>query len=247
MRDSRWRLFLGFIGLEPSSVTHTEKLISGLGAFLGILSTFLISRQFLDTQGTIFLVSSMGASAVLLFGVPHGALSQPWPLLGGHLCSALVGVACSRWIIEPIFAASLAVGMSMLLMHYARCIHPPGGATALTAVIGGTQIQQLGFAYLLFPVALNVFAILLTAFLFNALFKWRRYPACLAQRSFRPDMVPRESLHYALRQMDSFIDVSEEDLEEIYKLATKHAQGSLSPVKTGKEPREKVEAPKATL
>lgn len=212
-----------FLGIESGSVSHKEKIISGVGAFLGVLFTYFISSLYLDNVGTLCLVSSMGASAVLLFGAPHGTLSQPWPLVGGHLVSAFIGVLCSRSIDNPMLAGPLAVGLSMVLMHYAHCIHPPGGATALTAVIGGSQVQQMGFEYLVTPVLFNVAAILLVAFVFNGFFKWRRYPAALAQRTRHPDLIPRESLHYAMRELNSFIDVSDEDLEEIYTLAAQHA------------------------
>ncbi|MFX8373896.1 HPP family protein, partial [Acinetobacter baumannii] len=80
---------------------------------------------------------SMGASAVLLYAVPHGALSQPWAVLAGHAVSAVAGVAAARNISDPALAAAVAVGTAILAMHYLRAIHPPGGATALTAVVGG--------------------------------------------------------------------------------------------------------------
>ena len=33
-------------------------------------------------------------------------------------------------------AAAASVGLAIGVMYYARCLHPPGGATALSAVIG---------------------------------------------------------------------------------------------------------------
>jgi CBS-domain-containing membrane protein len=61
-------------------------------------------------------------------------------------------------------------------MHYLNCLHPPGGATALSAVIGGQAVHQLGYQYLLTPVLLNVVTLLLIAIVFNYPFRWRRYP-----------------------------------------------------------------------
>jgi len=124
----------------------------------------------------------MGASAVLLFAVPHGPLSQPWPVLGGHFVSALVGVACTKAIAQPMLAAPVAVGLAIGSMHYLRCIHPPGGATALSAVVGGEPVHQLGFHFVLTPVLWNAAVILLVALLFNYPFTWRRYPLALARR-----------------------------------------------------------------
>ena len=78
----------------------------------------------------------MGAATVLLFGVPHGPLSQPWALFAGNLLSAFVGVSCFMLISNTFIAAGVAVSLSMGLMFVCRCVHPPGGATALAAVIG---------------------------------------------------------------------------------------------------------------
>ena len=142
----------------------------------------LISQAQLGASASVGLVASMGASAVLLFAVPHGPLSQPWAVLGGHLVSAVVGVACTKVIAQPMLAAPVAVGLAIGTMHYLRCIHPPGGATALSAVVGGETVHQLGFHYVLTPVLLNATIILLVALLFNYPFPWRRYPLALAQR-----------------------------------------------------------------
>lgn len=113
-------------------------------------------------------------------------------------------------------------------MYYARCIHPPGGATALAAVIGGSSVSTLGYQFLLTPVLINVLAIVLLAMLFNALFPWRRYPAYWSKEFDRTALarddgyepIEHANLVYALSQIDSFIDVSEEDLLRIYDLVT---------------------------
>lgn len=155
---------------------HLEKWISALGGILSLTGILMISHAALGMEGASMLVASMGASAVLLFAVPHGPLSQPWPVLGGHIISAVIGVTCARYVHEPILASALAVGLAIGAMHYLNCIHPPGGATALSAVAGGAAVQQLGYFYVLTPVALNAVTILLIAIVFNYPFQWRRYP-----------------------------------------------------------------------
>jgi len=142
----------------------------------------LISQAQLGAAGSVGLVASMGASAVLLFAVPHGPLSQPWAVFAGHLVSALIGVACSRAIDDPALAGPLAVGLAIGAMHYLRCIHPPGGATALSAVLGGETVQQLGYWFVLTPVLLNALTLLAIALVFNYPFPWRRYPRVLGRR-----------------------------------------------------------------
>jgi CBS-domain-containing membrane protein len=224
---------LALLGVDEHPASHAEKLVSALGAFAGILSVYLVSRYVLG-DAAVLMVASMGASAVLLFAVPHGALSQPWPLLGGHLVSACVGVTCARYVPDALLAAPLAVGLAVGAMYYLRCIHPPGGATALVAVIGGADVQALAYQFILTPVFVNVLAILAMALAFNALFHWRIYPASLqrfrAPRDAGPDTgqegIAHEDFVYALSEIDSFVDVNENDLLRIYELATQHHAGS---------------------
>ena len=163
------------IGHERS--THTEKWLSTAGGLAGILGVALISQSQLGMTGSASIIASMGSSAVLLFAVPHGPLSQPWSVFGGHLVSAIVGVTCVKLIPAPMLAAAIAVALAIGAMHYLRCIHPPGGATALGAVLGGDAVHQLGYQFVITPVMLNAITILLVALVFNAPFAWRRYPA----------------------------------------------------------------------
>ncbi len=216
---------LQLLGLELSPVTHAERLVSTAGGFLGILFILLVSTRFLALDEALLIVASMGASAVLLFAVPHGPLSQPWPVAGGHMVSAAVGITCAKLIPDALFASALAVGLAIGAMHYLRCIHPPGGATALSAVVGGPAIHDIGYQYMLTPVALNVLVILAVALVFNYPFAWRRYPAALKSRPEQPaddgyTAIAHEDLVYALSQVNSFIDISERDLLAIYDLAT---------------------------
>jgi CBS-domain-containing membrane protein len=221
------------LGIEFSPVSHTERLISGLGGFLAILLILVISSRFVDGTDAALIVASMGASAVLLFAAPHGALGQPWNVLGGHLVSAVIGVSCALYIPGMALAAATSVGLAIGAMHYLRCIHPPGGATALAAVVGGASIQALGYQYILTPVLINIAVILTVAVLFNALFHWRRYPASLSGKAPLPALAGKQygpiahaDLVYALSQIDSFIDVTEADLLRIYKLATRRTNTS---------------------
>ncbi len=234
---------LKWLGVELIVVSRKEKLVSALGATLAIYLVFAITQSVLPTSSAISVVASMGATAVLLFAVPHGALSQPWPLLGGHLISAVVGVCCTQAIDYPILAAAVAVGASIGLMQQLKCIHPPGGATAFTAVMGGHGIHELGFYYVLIPVGLNALAMLTLAIAINYPFPWRRYPAAWitrkavskqskagdnvtasntlqsssSARPLRSDVVDISADEHrrfveAVRSIDSFVDVSEEDL-----------------------------------
>jgi len=222
-----------FLVPDTTPVSHTEKLISAVGGFVGILLIFIVSYYSLGPRGAPWVVASMGASAVLLFAVPHGQLSQPWALFGGHVLSAAVGVTVFRLVPDVFLAAALAVGLAIAAMYYLRCIHPPGGATALTAVLGGADVHALGYAYVLAPVLVNAVVILLTAVLVNYPFRWRRYPAILMYPPQPNETAPETSeaqtefdhgdLTYALRELGSYVDITEDDLTRIYALAVRHA------------------------
>lgn len=223
------------MGMERASVSGTEQVVSALGGFLGIFLIALISFQFTGAQAAALIVPSMGASAVLVFAVPHGKLSQPWSLIGGNLIAAFIGVSCYKMIADPFVAAGMAVAVSIAAMHILNCIHPPGGATALAAVIGGPVIHELGYQYVITPILLNVSIIFLVAFIFNNLFPWRRYPASMVKFSSVPvakktsdqDLVDQVYIEQAISDMDLVIDVTTEDLQQLMALALQHSSSRL--------------------
>lgn len=225
-------------GFAPNSTSHSEKMISAIGGFISIsgiiwLTNILIEIGRLDANGGILVIASMGASAVLLFAVPHGALSQPWAVIGGHFISGLIGISCFKLFGGSFVIAGLAVGIAIGAMYYLRCIHPPGGATALTVVIGGSVITDLGYQYLLVPIAINVTLILLIGVVFNGIFKWRRYPAHLAHKFKNPVIVrpkdrqfelTHEDFAAAMQDLDSYVDITPEGLADLLELAKQHAE-----------------------
>jgi len=219
--------FLDLIGFSHHTINYREKLISTVGGFLGIFGIFMSSQWLLDPEVAVYIVPSMGASAVLLFASPHVPFAQPWNVIGGHAISAVIGVACWQWIPDFTVAASASVGLAIGAMYFARCIHPPGGATALAAVIGSEKLHHLGYTYECAPILLNAVTILLVAVAFNGSFKWRRYPAHLhfkaktaAAKIEQYEPINHEDFVYALSHIDTFVDITEEDLLKIYKLAT---------------------------
>lgn len=215
-----------WLGIELIEVSVSEKVVASLGGGLSILALIIFSRWALPEAGAMAVITSMGASAVLLFAAPHGQLSQPWPVIAGHGFSAVIGVACVHLISQPIIAAACAVGLAIGAMHQFKCIHPPGGATAFTAVMGGDAIRSLGFKFVFFPVLANALLMVFLAIIINSFFKWRRYPAILNSPA-RPlrmvaddflDSPTHEEVVAAIRSLDSFVDVDEEDLLRLTKL-----------------------------
>lgn len=221
-----------FMAIEFESVSAAEKLVASLGGAIGITLIALISFSFTGASGAALIVPSMGASAVLVFAIPHGKLSQPWPLIGGSIVSAIIGVTCYKFIPDIYLAGGLAVGLSIGFMHLLGCIHPPGGATALVAVVGGPAITELGYLYVLVPILLNVIIIFIIAIVFNSFFPWRRYPAASMMRytdqntvndESHMNVVGKKDIESALSDMDLIVDVTLEDLQRVIQLSLSHA------------------------
>ena len=162
----------------PQRAPIHEIFLSFVGSFIGIFAVYFIGHYHeLQLTDSLFLVGSFGASAILIYGVPNSPFAQPRNLVGGHVFSALVGMGCVLYIkADPSILAALAVSLSLVAMHLTRTIHPPGGATALIAVIGGDQIHALGFWYVLTPIGLGALIMLIVALLLNNLSPHRRYP-----------------------------------------------------------------------
>ncbi|HCY17455.1 MAG: hypothetical protein A2Z93_10670 [Curvibacter sp. GWA2_64_110] len=215
----------------PLTVGRREIWLGCLGAGLGLLGAEWLSHQVLGEVNPWF-IAPMGASAVLLFAVPASPLAQPWSIVGGNLVSALVGVSCALLLGHSGLAAGVAGALAIGAMFALRCLHPPGGAVALTAVLGGPAVSQLGYGFALWPVAANSSLLLLLALLLNNLMQ-RRYPhqpAAQAHPHRTTDPLPsarlgftQDDLDAALSGQGELLDVSKDDLEEILTRAQLHA------------------------
>ena len=164
-------------GPSPPGVGASEVFWSWLGSFLGISAVALLHHGLFEPRDLSLLIGSFGASAVLLYGAVRSPLAQPRNLIGGHVLSAIVGVSAQLWLGgTPWLAAAAAVSVAIAAMHLTRTLHPPGGATALIAVIGGDSVHQLGYLYVLVPAALGALVMLVIALLVNNIPKTRKYP-----------------------------------------------------------------------
>ncbi len=150
---------------------------SWLGASLGIGTAAFLSTRFFEPRDSLLLLGSFGASAVLVYGVILSPLAQPRNLIGGHVISAIIGVAIFQLLGDSFVAASLAVSLAIAAMAVTDTVHPPGGATALIAIVGGETIHELGFLYTLIPAGLGALLLLLIALMVNNIPKTRRYPS----------------------------------------------------------------------
>ncbi len=221
---------------EQNELSAKSILLSSFSALIAIAIIGLVSQYSLSGYNVPIMAASMGASAVLLFVVPTSPLAHPWSFVGGHLVSALVGVSCAKLIPDITVAAAIAVGISIFAMYYLRCMHPPGGAAALLAVLGGDSIHALGFQFLLNPILLNVSIMLTCAFIYWRLAGIHQHQVLADGTSLDKNWARSEedwlvtntpfsdeNLNQAISAMDTFIDISRQDLKEIYAHALQHS------------------------
>ncbi len=162
---------------SPPIVSLSEIAWSWIGAFLGISAVAYINFNLIEKTDFVMVIGSFGASAVLIYGAIKSPLAQPRNLVGGHIISAIIGVACYKLFPAQLWlASSLAVATAIAVMHATKTLHPPGGATALIAVIGSGKIHELGFLYAVAPVGLGAVIMLVVALLVNNIPKTREYP-----------------------------------------------------------------------
>lgn len=197
----------------PLAVDARERLRVVLGAGLGVLLAGLLTLA-VGAPGAAWLVAPLGASAVLVFGVPASPLAQPWAVLGGNTVSALVGVACLHWLPLPAAGvAACAVALAIAAMFALRCLHPPGGAAALLMVLTGMLDWHFAFV----PVALNSLLLVLAGMAYNTL-TGRRYPhaqsapAVVQGATLAPPRFGDAELDAVLARYNQVLDVPRDDL-----------------------------------
>jgi len=162
---------------SPPRVGWNEILWSWIGAFLGISLVSVSHFNLLAESDLVMIIGSFGASAVLIYGAIRSPLAQPRNLIGGHVISAVIGVASFQMLgTIPWLAAAFAVATAIAVMHMTKTLHPPGGATALIAVIGSDKIHNLGYMYALIPAGLGALLMLVAALIVNNIVKSRKYP-----------------------------------------------------------------------
>lgn len=218
---TRWALWLRNFWPGPARIDAQELLRMAVGVALGLLVTAVVSRWWSGGLASTWMVSSLGASAVLLFGMPASPMAQPWPVLGGTVVSALVGAACQRLVPDLAVAAALAVGLSILLMVPLRCMHPPGAGFAAFVVLEHAD----GVALVMFPILFNAVALVLCAVIYNTL-TGKRYPHPQHSHKGMGGAHARftsADLDAALSHYNQVLDISRADLEGLLHMAGKAA------------------------
>jgi len=208
-----------------AGATLSGRLLACVGAVIGIALTIIVCGGLPPLGPDLpIIVAPLGASAVLVFAVPASPLAQPWSVVGGNVLSTLVGVAMFHAIPSLPLAAGCAVGGAILVMSLARCLHPPGGAAALTAVIGSQGIHAAGFSFAFAPVAINSIALVALGMFFHRA-TGRSYPHEPGVTPPAPAAVIRpEDVEAALADMHESFDIAREDLDMLLAHAERHAR-----------------------
>jgi len=197
-------------------------LIAGLGGLFGIFAVAVMVRH---GPGGGMLIAPIGASAVLLFAVPASPLAQPWAIIGGNTISALCGIAWLKWTGDAAIAAPLAVGSAIAVMSLARCLHPPGGACALTTAIGGPAVSAAGWSFALGPVATDSAALVVAGLLFHRLMR-THYPhraGAMAAPPASPAGFTLADVESVLAQYHDLLDVEADDLAVLFRQVEQRA------------------------
>ncbi|MGB4499107.1 MAG: HPP family protein [Methylococcaceae bacterium] len=208
--------FTNFTQFIPpaGNLTFKDQFISIIASFLSIF-TVVICTVYLSSNSPV-LLASMGASVVILLFAPLSPFAQPWSFFCGHLVSAIVGITCALYVTPFWLASAFAVSLSIWVMLFLRCLHPPGAATALVPVIGGATFIELGYKFVLTPVLINVFVMLIMVIIVNRWWLKRDYPQSFKQIVPASEIrLSQQDVQQALKKGGEFIDVNVTKLHEL--------------------------------
>lgn len=215
------RLFIPLL----AGASLRDRMIGSIGALMGIGLAGLICAAMFPASMP-WIIAPVGASAVLLFAVPSSPLAQPWSIVGGNTMSAIVGIVVAQAVSAPALAAALAVSTAILVMSLLRCLHPPGGAVALSAVLGWSTFASHVVDFLV-PVLINSFVLVAIGMFFH------RFSGHSCPHRARPVegkvLVPAPlglqmaDIDAALDDLGETFDISREDLALLLDRAEVHA------------------------
>ena len=204
---------------------------AAIGMALGTLLSVWVCAQVFGMEVALHLLGPLGASAVLLFAVSSGALAQPWSIIGSYLCAAVVALLVARVLGRTLGSACLAAGMTVILICWLRCLHPPAGGLAMTLVLADPSSAALGWQELP-AVMLGAAALLMCALAYNNATR-TRYPKGATEvpgiftnksQAARDPSITAADLKLALADMEQFYDIEPSELEQLIHAAESHAR-----------------------
>lgn len=229
----RARLYSWLAALPPAPLPGTTTrgwFITAFGVFLGIALTGLITTAAFGADWRLpILMVPLAATSVILYTLPASPLARPWAIVVGNVVSAVVGVVVAHWVPNLLLASGLAVGLAILAMGATRSLHPPGGSTALLAVLGGPTVASAGYSYALLPVGVNSVLLVVFGVLFHRYISGHPYPHVAGTPAPVPAPVPVPvpapepgNMSYAIHPADidaavarygEVLDLDREDIE----------------------------------
>lgn len=225
---------LDYLIPDVPALSPEERWRSIMATLVGLLLASGLAWFLPAPLGQRWLVAPIGATAIILFALPHSPLAQPWAVFGGYFFATLSAMLCRAILPDaPPVAAVFAVALSVGLMTWLRCLHPPGGAVAFVLAFS-PDIGPWDAARSFAEVGLDATFLMVAALLVNNFIFQRHYPNCRAKAVFNlhrtGDAPPtarlglsHTDLQAAMKKLDTFIDVQEADLVEIYNHAVDHA------------------------
>ncbi len=215
---------LGMLAFRPilSGAVWNDRLRAGVGAAFGILLTGVLAALVARTWPVPLLMAPIGASAVLVFAVPASPLAQPWPVIGGNIVSASFALIVVAVVPQSLVAAPVAVGGAIMLMSLSRCLHPPGGAVALSVVLIAGSGGHAGIWFWLDPVAVDSLLLVGAGMLFHRV-SGHSYPHRATVTWMSPAFAA-EDIDAALAEMHETFDIAREDLDALLAAALRAAE-----------------------
>ncbi|MBE0493528.1 MAG: HPP family protein [Thiomicrospira sp.] len=204
----------------------SELIVSVSGVFIAMIAVVLVMAWVSEGVYAWFVIASVGASAIILFSTPHAPMAQPWAVLAGQMIAGICGLASWTLFKDPMMAVPIAVASTLLFMLLFKARHAPGGATALFIALGTVEVETLGWSLLWLSLLPSLLTLIVMATLFNALFKWRRYPYIVfkktqPQADKQPE-ITHEDLVYASEKMQGYFEMSEAEFMQLYRAARQH-------------------------
>ncbi len=148
-------------------VPLTELLGTAVGCFFGLgLVSYITMQEHLP-----LLIASFGATSLLVFSAPSAPMAQPRNVIGGHVIAAIIGVTCYKICGLSWLSITLAATLAIIAMMLTDTAHPPGGATALVAIMG-----EADYSFVFTPILFGALILVCTAVIVNYFIPGRRYP-----------------------------------------------------------------------
>jgi CBS-domain-containing membrane protein len=132
--------------------------IAGTGGALtiGALATINAAEQL------PLLIAPFGASCVLVFGAPASPFARPRNVIGGHVVTAIAGLASVSVLGYGPLGIAIGVGLAIAAMMLTDTVHPPAGANPIVVALA-----HAGWPFVVAPVLIGAVAIVAMSAAYN--------------------------------------------------------------------------------